>query len=427
MTVCAHDPRMDPESESASWVVCQRGAREHYAVARSLAAGGNLKALVTDIWVRPSSISATLPSQLTGRWHPDLHDARVLSYTLRSVARQMIRRGYRPGRTEHLVRDNDDFQTNAIRTLRALPRRTERVVLFSYSYAAGRLFRYAKEQGWTTVLGQIDPGPKEERVVAELTASHGAGSTGQQETDPAFWQNWREEVELADHVVVNSEWSRKALLEEGVAQRKTIVIPLAYEASIAARSFRRLYPLCFTQDRPLRVLFLGQVNLRKGAHVLFDVCRRMRGLPIQFVIVGPLQVELPSDLRDAQNVRWVGRVARSRVDDYLRTADLFLFPTFSDGFGLTQLEAQSWQLPVIASRFCGDVITDGVNGRVLGEISTDSIVTVLNRFLIEPDELVRLSTNSGLGHRFSTQAIRSALLQIEAGGQQMATPLRSML
>jgi hypothetical protein len=30
--------------------------------------------------------------------------------------------------------------------------------------------------------------------------------------------------------------------------------------------------------------------------------------------------------------------------------------TFSDGFGLTQLEAQAWKLPMITTRFCGEVV-----------------------------------------------------------------------
>ena len=43
-------------------------------------------------------------------------------------------------------------------------------VLLSYSYTALEPFRHAKSQGWKTVLVQIDPGPEEERIVAEEVA-----------------------------------------------------------------------------------------------------------------------------------------------------------------------------------------------------------------------------------------------------------------
>src|SRR2546430_17178244 len=39
-------------------------------------------------------------------------------------------------------------------------------ILFAYSYAAMEIFRFAKARGWKTVLGQIDPGPVEEEIVA---------------------------------------------------------------------------------------------------------------------------------------------------------------------------------------------------------------------------------------------------------------------
>jgi glycosyltransferase involved in cell wall biosynthesis len=54
-------------------------------------------------------------------------------------------------------------------------------------------------------------------------------------------------------------------------------------------------------------------------------------------------------------------VTHCGTDAFYERADLFLFPTLSDGFGLTNLEAQAWSLPIVASRFCGEVVRDGVN------------------------------------------------------------------
>lgn len=63
-------------------------------------------------------------------------------------------------------------------------------------------------------------------------------------------------------------------------------------------------------------------------------------------------------------VRWIGSVPRSATAMYYQLADVFLFPTLSDGFGLTQLEAQAWKLPIITSKFCGEVVKDRVNGAI---------------------------------------------------------------
>ena len=51
-----------------------------------------------------------------------------------------------------------------------------------------------------------------------------------QPAPPEYWALWREECELADRIVVNSEWSREGLIRGGVPAEKISIIPLAYEA-----------------------------------------------------------------------------------------------------------------------------------------------------------------------------------------------------
>jgi glycosyltransferase involved in cell wall biosynthesis len=115
----------------------------------------------------------------------------------------------------------------------------------------------------------------------------------------------------------------------------------------------------------------------------------VRDESMEFWFVGPLQVNPPE--RIGARTRFCGSVPRSDVHRYYRDADVFLFPTFSDGFGLTQLEAQAWKLPVVASRFCGDVVTDGVNGVLLDEVSADAIARVLCCLARDPQQLSEMS------------------------------------
>ena len=136
-------------------------------------------------------------------------------------------------------------------------------------------------------------------------------------------------------------------------------MPLAYERPPESVAFRRRYPSSFSSTRPLRVLFLGQVNLRKGVEPLLDAIRLLSGEPIEFTFVGPVQISIPADLRNNRQVHWHGPAPRPATGQFYKDADVFLFPTFSDGFGLTQLEAQAWKLPVITTRFCGEVVEHG--------------------------------------------------------------------
>ena len=78
-----------------------------------------------------------------------------------------------------------------------------------------------------------------------------------------------------------------------------------------------------------------------------------------------------------------------------------MFPTLSDGFGLTQLEAQAWQLPIIASRNCGEVVTNGLIGWVLDEVSGKEIADILKICIKKPEYLTKLSKQIHLPHEFS--------------------------
>jgi glycosyltransferase involved in cell wall biosynthesis len=159
----------------------------------------------------------------------------------------------------------------------------------------------------------------------------------------------------------------------------------------------------------MRVLFLGKVNLAKGLVPLLEAADGLRGEPVEFHIVGPTQVAVPEKWRRHPQIRWLGPVPRGQVAEHYRAADVFLFPTFSDGFGLTQLEAQAWRLPVVASRFCGDVVKDRVNGIQLSEVGGANIVFALRELLAAPGELSRMARASGVGPQFSLAGIAAAL------------------
>ena len=253
--------------------------------------------------------------------------------------------------------------------------------IFSYSCAALELFRFAKSRGWHTVLGQIDPGPEEERLVAaEARRYPELGSTWQR-TPPIYWERWHEEVALADRIIVNSEWSRQCLLTEGVAEEKIEIVPLTVGGEQSAVGGRLLAVggepgTTNHEPRTLSVLFLGQINLRKGVGRLLDAMRLLKDEPITLTLAGPAEIE-PSAWADLPKVKWVGVIPRSEVGRYYEAADLLILPTISDGYALTQLEALARGLPVLASKSCGAAVTHGKNGWILDDLEPATIARAI--------------------------------------------------
>ncbi|AFZ44938.1 glycosyl transferase group 1 [Halothece sp. PCC 7418] len=387
-----------PSKEHSSWICCQIGAREHYAIPISLHQEGQLIHLITDAWVSPHSELNYLPrvsANLRGRYHSELADAKVSAFNYSLIAFELSQRLRGISGWQCTIARNNWFQKKAKAVLKKIANQlSEPPVIFSYSYAALEIFRFAKEQGWTTVLGQIDPGIREEELVIAEHERHPDLAPEWKPAPPHYWDNWREECQLADHIVVNSEWSRQLLQEAGIETEKCKIIPLVYTPPAEALNFVRTYPDTFSPERPLRVLFLGQVILRKGMAAVLEAIQSLEGYPIEFWIVGSCQINIPEDIQNHPQVHWIGRIPRSKTAYYYQQADVFLFPTLSDGFGLTQLEAQAWQLPIIASQNCGKVVTDGENGWILSEVTGGAIAACLKHLLSYPFHLRHYSQNS---------------------------------
>lgn len=390
------------------WIICQIGARENYAIARALKRRGLLAGLVTDAWAPPKTVlSAVVSQRLKERWHEDLADHCVIAPTLLAAVRFARERLVGCVGWEQIRQRNAWFQKTAARHIETFGDGVGAV--FSYSYAAGDIFATAKKRGFQTILGQIDPGPVEARLVAELYKEAGQSHV-HEPIPPGYWDLWRREVELADKIVVNSNWSREALVSEGVPTEKIVIIPLAFEAQ--ERASRLPLPSAFTLERPLRLLFLGQVTLRKGIGVLFEALRLLPELPVSLDVVGPIQVEIPEVIVNDPRVFFHGPVPRSETRGFYERVDLFLFPTFSDGFGLTQLEALAAGVPVIASRFCGDVVRDGVNGHILPTMDPHDLASIIRELASDPARLSQLQEGASAEDRFGLDTIGRQLEEL---------------
>jgi glycosyltransferase involved in cell wall biosynthesis len=107
------------------------------------------------------------------------------------------------------------------------------------------------------------------------------------------------------------------------------------------------------------------VVLRKGIQYLVEAARQLVDRPIRFVVIGPVGISTAAIASAPPNMEFLGRATRDRTAAAYRSADLFVLPTLSDGFAVTQLEAMSHGLPVITTPNCGEVVSHGLDGLVI--------------------------------------------------------------
>ena len=362
-----------------NWICAQIGAREHYAIPRVLQRLGMLKHFYTDFWA--GTMLQTLGalsgrSVLRTRFHSDLAKAKVTSFNattvLDSVFGDVLKKN--PYDWFHYV--GKDFGERIVGSLQRQKKiNWKEIIFFGYDTGFFEPAQWINQRGGKTIVCQMDPSRFEVDLVREEWKRWPSLAKKASDVPECYFKRREAEWAVADLVMVNSEWTRQALIRQGVKNDKIVVVPLAYEVDKHEGRGSRIEnnqdvaksPLCtpFDVRHPLRVLFLGQVIPRKGIQYLIEAARLLSEEPICFDVVGAIGISDQAVASVPSNMTFHGPVSRDRSDEFYRSADLFVLPTLSDGFALTQLEAMAHGLPVIATPNCGDVVTDRVDGMIV--------------------------------------------------------------
>ncbi|MFQ5413449.1 MAG: glycosyltransferase family 4 protein [Phycisphaerae bacterium] len=158
----------------------------------------------------------------------------------------------------------------------------------------------------------------------------------------------------------------------------------------------------------VRILFLGFIRPEKGVEYLIEAVARLRmRRPWELVLAGPREpwVAYCARLDDRieqlgvrDRVRWRGYVRHGpdmlRV---LRDADVFAFPTLSEGTPHVLVEARSNGLPVVATSVGGipTMVADGWDGLLVPPKDPDALARAIDR-VVEDGALRRRLIEHGL-------------------------------
>lgn len=184
-------------------------------------------------------------------------------------------------------------------------------------------------------------------------------------------------------------------------------------------------------QRPARsVLFLGWLHRDKGVfdlmHAIPDV---LRSVPeATFVLAGSGDVDammtLARSLRIEHALRWPGWVDGAEKDQLLRSADVFVLPSYYEGLPLGVLEAMACGIPVIATSVGGvpDVIEDRINGLLVDPGQPAALARAIVTMLTDDALRARLreAAHRDVRKRFSAETVIEELesLYRELGIQQ---------
>ena len=274
---------------------------------------------------------------------------------------------------------------------RRLPDSPSRVFVGAET-CAEHSFRAAKRQGMRTVLdcGQVHPAFLWNVLAA---AASDLGLPAPPAIDiPRMEARKQAEFELADVLLVFSEVERRSFLEHGFAPERLIEIPLWADPALwyppPARSA--------ASGEPLRVLYVGSLELRKGIPYLLRAARQS-GRQVELTLVGTRAPAMEPFLRQhAEDFRYVTPKTKPELRELYWQADVLVLPSLVEAFGFVAMEAMACGLPVIVTENCGVPVPDP-SWRV-PIMDVDALVA---RLLFYAGDQERCRTDGAVAERFA--------------------------
>lgn len=165
-----------------------------------------------------------------------------------------------------------------------------------------------------------------------------------------------------------------------------------------------------------RLLFVGKLSPQKGLDRLLRAMSLMHE-PCTLTVVGAGRVDdeavrmRASALGLGDRIEWLPLLSQAELAEQYRRAAVHVIPALEEGLGLTAVEAQLSETPVVAFASGGmpDLIMDGVTGVLVGAGDEPALASALDRALASDAQRVALGLagRAAALERFSPRAVAS--------------------
>lgn len=162
---------------------------------------------------------------------------------------------------------------------------------------------------------------------------------------------------------------------------------------------------------------VGRFRDKKGIDYLIDACTALsREIELTLLLVGDFVDKEKAYWRKfiqaspiVDRIRITGIVSRDQALAYYSLMDIFAVPSIRDGCPNAMLEAMLSARAIVGSRVdaIGEVIEDGISGKLVAPTSVDQLVSVLRELASNP------TLRQRLGHAAQKKALESLTPEVE--------------
>lgn len=150
-----------------------------------------------------------------------------------------------------------------------------------------------------------------------------------------------------------------------------------------------------------RFLYVGRLHEMKGLGTLLDAWKILRPEAGTLALAGsgPMEAEIAARIASEgiANVEMLGHLQREGLAAEYARADVFVFPSWSDPWGLVLNEAMAAGLPIVSTTVPGavdDMVVDEDNGLLVAPRDADGLAKALIRLSENADERVAMGLRS---------------------------------
>ena len=176
------------------------------------------------------------------------------------------------------------------------------------------------------------------------------------------------EYEIADYIVVPSNFAKKTFLDRGFKEEKIISIPLGVDL--------KKFDICkdSTQKRirlnKFRIISTGRLSIRKGTHYLLEAFKSLNLDNSELLLVGDIDKnfnDIFNKFKHDKKIKHYKSQPEENLKDFYNISDIFVSCSLEDGFSMVQLQAMACGLPIISTYNTGasELIDDGQEGFVI--------------------------------------------------------------
>jgi len=238
----------------------------------------------------------------------------------------------------------------------------------------------------------------------------------------SFWEKlymrWsiKNSCRWAKKIIVVSENTKKDLQKlYSVPAKKMQVVYEGYENNIEVESIGRNIPEEY-------LFFVGRLEERKnilGIISAFEILKEKYHAPHKLVLAGKFGYgaeKIKAKIEESQfkyEIILKGFVSDEEKFGLLKNADVFLFPTFYEGFGIPILEAQSMGTPVVASKNSSILEVTGESALLVDPKDSKEIAEAIYK-IIRNEEVKKDLSQKGLENvkRFSWSKCAEEIVKI---------------